>query len=146
VKLYVIGSLRNPRVPEFANELRALGHEVFDDWFASGPEADDKWREYEQARQRGFFDALQGEAARNTFEFDFRHLNEADAVVLLLPAGKSGHMELGWAIGKGKPGYIVCEEYPDRWDVMYCLATRCFAGEISFLNFMRARSVPRGAY
>ena len=137
VKVYVIGSLRNSRVPEFSSELRMLGFDVFDDWFASGPEADDKWRDYEQARQHGFFDAIKGYAARSTFDFDFKHLNEADVVVLLLPAGKSGHMELGWAIGNGKPGYIVCDEYPERWDVLYCLATECFAGEASFMAHMK---------
>jgi len=41
MKLYLIGSLRNPRVPEVAEILRWNGHLVFDDWYAAGPEADD---------------------------------------------------------------------------------------------------------
>lgn len=42
MKVYVIGSLRNPRIPEIANELREkLGCEVFDDWHAAGPHGDD---------------------------------------------------------------------------------------------------------
>ena len=58
------------------------------------------------------------------FDFDVAHLDRADVVVLVLPAGKSAHMEFGWAIGQGKRGYILLEaEDPTRWDVMYKFAT-----------------------
>ncbi len=41
-KVYVIGSLRNPKIANVAETLRQrLGVEVFDDWLAAGPEADD---------------------------------------------------------------------------------------------------------
>lgn len=121
--IYLIGSLRNPQVPIIANQLRAVGLDVFDDWYAAGPEADDKWRDYERGRGRNFKEALSGYAARSVFEFDHRHLERAAAVVLILPAGKSGHLELGWALGKGKPGFILLDS-PDRWDVMYQFATK----------------------
>ena len=41
MRLYVIGSLRNPAVPQVAKRLREAGFLVFDDWYAAGPEADD---------------------------------------------------------------------------------------------------------
>jgi hypothetical protein len=44
---------------------------------------------------------------------------------LILPAGKSGHLELGYMIGKGKLGYILLED-PDRWDVMYQFSSGVF--------------------
>jgi hypothetical protein len=120
--IYLIGSLRNPEIPRIANELRKAGHETFDDWFAAGPEADDKWREYEIGRGHGYLEGLQGFAADHVFQFDRQHLERADSAVLVLPAGKSGHLELGWAIGRGKRGYILLDN-PDRWDVMYLFAT-----------------------
>lgn len=123
--IYLIGSLRNPEVPNIANRLREAGLEVFDDWYAAGPEADDKWRDYERGRGRSYLDALGGAAARNVFEFDRRHLLKASAVVLVLPAGKSGHLELGWSLGRGVPGYILLDN-PERWDVMYQFATGVF--------------------
>lgn len=137
VKVYVIGSLSNAEVPVFADTLRSAGFEVFDDWYASGPEADTEWRHYESARGRTYSQALAGHAATNTFEFDFQHLNDADVVVLLLPAGRSGHLELGWAIGRGKPGYIVLSEKEDRWDVMYKLATDVFHTWDEFLDHLK---------
>ncbi len=123
--IYLIGSLRNPQVPVIAEQLRAAGHETFDDWYAAGPEADDKWRDYERGRGRSYPEALSGYAAGHVFDFDRHHLERADAVVLMLPAGKSGHLELGWAIGRGKPGYILLDD-PERWDVMYKFATGVF--------------------
>jgi nucleoside 2-deoxyribosyltransferase len=135
--IYLIGSLRNPQVPVIANQLREATHEVFDDWYAAGPEADDKWRDYEQARAHTFSEALQGYAANHVFEFDRHHLRRCDAAVLLLPAGKSGHLELGYAIGLGKPGYILMGAEPDRFDVMYRFATGVFYTVEELIDVLR---------
>ena len=124
-KVYLIGSLRNPEVPQIANKIRELGFEVFDDWHAAGPEADDKWRDYEKSRGRTYKEALEGLAANHVYHFDLKHLDESDITILHLPAGKSGHLELGYAIGKGKKGYILLDD-PERWDVMYKFAHGIF--------------------
>lgn len=122
-KVYLIGSLKNPRVPEIAEMLRDEDYTVFDDWYAAGPEADDKWQEYEQNRGRTYPLALKGYAANHVYDFDKKHLNSADMGVLITPAGKSGHLELGYLIGQGKPGYILIDgDHPARWDVMYLFA------------------------
>jgi len=126
VKVYLIGSMRNPKVQEVANWLRDEEFDVFDDWSAVGPEADDYWMLYEKARGRTFVEALKGKAARNVYDFDKRHLDEAAAVVMVAPAGKSAHMELGYTVGRGKPAYILLEGEPERWDIMYQLATGVF--------------------
>lgn len=122
---YLIGSLRNPEIPKIAQKIRELGFEVFDDWYAAGPEADDKWRDYEKQRGRTYKEALDGLAAGHVYQFDFKHLNECDIAVLCLPAGRSGHLELGYAVGKGKKGYILLDN-PERWDVMYKVAHGVF--------------------
>lgn len=121
--IYLIGSLRNPEVPSIASKLRAAGYEVFDDWYAAGPNADDHWRDYEISRGHDFPKALNGYAAEHVYAYDRYHLNRADVGVLVLPAGKSGHLELGYLIGKGKPGYILLDaKGPERFDVMYKFA------------------------
>lgn len=124
--LYLIGSLRNPAVPELANDMRKLGFNVFDDWWSAGKLADDHWQEYENIRGRHYKDALKGHSAQTLFNFDKTHLEKADIAVLLLPAGKSGHIELGWHLGHGKPGYILFDKTPERYDVMYNFATDVF--------------------
>lgn len=122
-KLYIIGSLRNSNVPIIGQKIRDRGYEVFDDWYAGGPEADDRWQEYEKARGRTYQEALGGYAARHIFHFDQWHLNASDAAVLIAPAGKSGHLELGYMAGQGKPTFYFLDD-PDRWDVMlqFCTA------------------------
>lgn len=120
--IYLIGSLRNPEVPKIGNALRALGFDAFDDWFAAGPTADDSWQEYENQRGRSYQEALEGHAARNVFAFDHRHLERADAGVLIMPAGKSGHSEFGFLVGRGKPCFVLFDKTPERYDVMYQFA------------------------
>lgn len=141
--IYLIGSLRNPAIPSIAQEIRAAGFEVFDDWYAAGPEADDKWREYEQGRGRTYIEALGGLAAEHVFSFDRVHLDRADCAVLVLPAGKSGHMELGYIVGSNKPGYILVDS-PDRWDVMYKFATGVFERLEDLIAAIAGQSILRG--
>ena len=121
--IYLIGSLRNEKIPTVARVLRDEHFDVFDDWFAAGPEADDWWRTYEKDKGTSYPAALAGYAARHVFSFDYTHLNRCDFGVLVLPAGKSGHLELGYMCGQGKPCFVLFEEEPERWDVMYQFAT-----------------------
>lgn len=141
MRLYVIGSLRNPAVPQVAKRLREAGFLVFDDWYAAGPEADDKWQAYEQARGRTFAQALDGHAARHVFEFDRKNLEKADAVVLVLPAGKSAHLELGWALGQNKLGYVLLPGEPERYDVMYRFADGVYTSIEQLLEVLRPKKL-----
>ena len=117
-RVYVVGSLRNPRVMDVASRIREAGHEVFEDWFAAGPTADDSWQDYEQQRGRSYVEALHAPAALHVFEFDLKWLQWADSVVAVMPAGKSAYGELCWARGAGKQTYALVEQEPERWDVM----------------------------
>lgn len=118
--------MRNPEIPLIGTYLRGLGFNVFDDWFAGGKIADDEWQAYETRRGRPYDVALKGHAAQHVFQFDKHHLEDSDAAVLVLPAGKSGHLELGVVIGSGKPGYVLFDKEPERWDVMYAFANGIF--------------------
>lgn len=121
--IYLIGSLRNPEIPGLGHSLRDEGWDVFDDWFAAGPEADDYWQKYETEKGSTYGEALEGWAAEHVFAFDKHHLLRSDIGLLVLPTGKSGHLEMGWMLGQGKRGYIYFPEgEPDRWDVMYQFA------------------------
>jgi hypothetical protein len=120
--IYLIGSLRNPEVPNIANKLREAGLEVFDDWHSAGPNADDHLRDHFLAQGLNHKQILKTYAAKNIFEFDKRHILRASVVVLVMPAGKSGFLELGWALGNGKKGYILFDGDPERVDVMFQFA------------------------
>ena len=51
-----------------------------------------------------------------------------------MPAGKSGHIEFGYLVGQGKPGFVLFDAVPERYDVMYQFAylnggSVCFSEE-----------------
>ena len=131
--VYIMGSLKNPEVPSLANDIQSLGVEAFCDWFSPGPNADDHWRDYSKARGLTYAEALQSYAATHIFEFDKFHLDRCDAGVLLMPAGKSAHLEFGYMIGTGKPGYMLIEAEEPRWDIMVQFATKIFFKRSSLL-------------
>jgi hypothetical protein len=136
--IYLIGSLRNPQIPTIANKLReGTKQEVFDSWYSAGEFADDAWRDHEKLKGNSYMEALKGYAARNVFEFDKKHLDRADGVVLALPAGKSGHLELGYTLGRGKWGYILLDD-PERWDVMYQFATGIFTNIEELIHVIKS--------
>jgi len=142
--IYIIGSLRNPEVVQFANELELQGFEAFADWQSPGPDADDFLRDYSKARGRDYKQTLQSHAARHIFEFDLHHIKRCDAAIMLMPAGKSGHLELGYVRGLGKPGYILFDKEPERVDVMYQFATDIFfKKEELFAELKNERNVIR---
>lgn len=120
--LYLIGSLRNERIPKLAQKLREENPhtEVFDDWYSAGPEADDYWKAHQQSKGLEYKDALAGWAARNVFDFDTYHLARSTHALLVLPAGKSGHMEIMYAqYAVGSKTAILLDPENVRWDVMY---------------------------
>lgn len=132
-KIYVVGSLKNSEIPKIANCLRQAGHTVFDDWYSPGPDTDSYWQSYEKVRGKNYIAGLNGYAAKNNFAFDLRHLHQADTTVLVLPCGKSGHMELGYQLGRisafmecgrdaGREGHILLQGEPEKWDLMYRFA------------------------
>jgi nucleoside 2-deoxyribosyltransferase len=138
--IYLIGSLRNPEVQLVAGFLREqLNEEVFDDWASPGPRTDEHWQGYENGRGRTYAEALQGLHAKHVFEFDREHLIRADRVVLVLPAGRSAHLELGWILGQGKPGYVLLEANPTRYDIMYQFANGIASSQDELVDMLRVR-------
>ena len=135
--IYIIGSMRNPRILEVAKALRSIEWDVYEDWHSTGPESDVYWQAYEKARGRTYREALAGYHAQEVFVLDKRHLDRCDATVLVMPAGKSAHLELGYMIGGGKPGYILMDGEPETYDVMHNFATAIFGSLDEMLTVLR---------
>jgi hypothetical protein len=56
------------------------------------------------------------------FNVDKERLNWADTAVMVLPAGRSCHMEFGYMRGQHKNCHILMTQEPDRYDLMYRFA------------------------
>lgn len=124
--VYLIGALKNPAIPDITNTIENLGYEVFSDWWAASEDADDWLRDYYKSRGFGYRDTIRSYAAQHIFSFDKHHLDRADIGLMVMPCGKSGHLELGYMIGQGKRGYILFDQTPERVDIMYNFATDIF--------------------
>jgi len=138
--IYLIGSLRNPEIPRVGEALRKYGFDVFDEWYSASEDADDWLRDYFKFRGLSHKEALHSYVAKHIFEFDKKHLDRADIGVLVMPAGKSGHLELGYIIGQGKPGYVLFDGVPDRIDIMHNFCNDVFFNVDELGRCLKARN------
>ena len=125
MKIYVASSWRNERQPLIVQRLRDAGHEVYD--FRNPIPGDNgfQWSKIDADWQlwgaSEFREALSHHAAEAGFANDLGAMECADAFVLVMPCGRSAHLEAGWAIGQGKPTCILLDSQ-DEPELMYKLA------------------------
>lgn len=123
MKLYVASSWRNERYDEVCARLREAGHELLD-WRETSTafgwsQVDPHYKAWDGP---GFIRGLEHPMARAGFEKDRSLMEEADACILLLPCGKSAHLEAGWFAGQGKPLFILLDEASTA-ELMYGFAS-----------------------
>jgi len=127
MKIYVASSWRNKRHPIVVDFLRDYGHEVFDFRRPEPGNVGFHWSEidpmWEMRVPAVFRLALTTPSAKKGFQADLGGMEWADACVLLLPCGRSAHLEAGWFVGQGKPCYILLPEEGFEPELMYKLAT-----------------------
>lgn len=108
-KIYVATSWRNGFQPSVVERLRELGHEVYD--FRNPPkgmgfswsEIDPAWEDW---KFEAYKEALKTPRAVEGFNSDKDGLDWSDLTVLVLPCGRSAHLEAGYAAGQGKPVFV----------------------------------------
>jgi nucleoside 2-deoxyribosyltransferase len=115
--------MKNPKIPHIEKEISNWGHEVFAEWWSPGPDADRHWQDYCRFKGLSYSEALNGWHARQVCDIDKFHLDRCDIGILALPAGRSGHIEIGYLRGLGKKAYILQDGEPDHYDLMYRLVT-----------------------
>lgn len=127
MRLYVASSWRNSEQPGVVDILRAVGHDVYD---FRKPNSDNQgfhWSDIDPAWRdwspEAFRVGLNHKIAIDGFASDFRAMEWADAFVLVLPCGRSAHLEAGWAVGQGKRTIILLRD--GEPELMYKMATVC---------------------
>lgn len=124
MNIYLASSWRNERQPEILLELRAAGHDVYD--FRNPAPDDDgfRWTEVDPNWKRWtpeqFITGLKHPIAAKGFANDWEAMLEADACVLLLPCGRSAHLEAGYFVGARKPLLILLDNAPHTYDDRPC--------------------------
>ena len=108
-------------------QLREKGHTIYNfrdtnSWFR-WEEIDPEWESW---GNKEFASALSHPLAKRAFESDFIGMNWADACVLIMPCGRSAHIEAGYMKGKGKLLYILLDGEKPRAELTYSIANGIF--------------------
>jgi nucleoside 2-deoxyribosyltransferase len=126
MRIYVASSWKNVEQIAVVRALQACGHEVYDfrhpapgNTGFSWSEMDPLWRQWTPDDYRK---ALQHPIAMKAYAFDVGALQSCDVCVLVLPSGRSASWEFGYAMGRGKRGYVLQME-KDEPELMYSEAT-----------------------
>ncbi len=105
--IYLASSWRNTEQPRVCTVLRGAGHKVYDfrnPWYADGgfawSDLDPDWKAWTAEEYRK--NLLYNPIASHGYNNDMRAMEWADTCVLLLPSGRSAHLEAGWFCGRGK--------------------------------------------
>lgn len=77
---------------------------------------------------------LKSKIVLNLFEKDMQGLKMSKNLLLVLPAGTSGHMESGIAYGLGKCCYVLGK--PETTDTLYNIFTEIFPNETKLEDFL----------
>ena len=106
-RIYLASSWRNPYQPSLVVLLREHGHEVYDFRKPSAELAGFHWEEIgldpKTCTANQYIQAITNHPrAALGYMSDMRAMEWADTCVLLLPCGRSAHLEAGWFAGRGK--------------------------------------------
>jgi len=114
MKIYVASSWRNDNQQNVVVALRAGGHLVYDfrnpDHGGGGFHWSDIDPDWQQWSPEKFREGLEHDVAASGFGSDMDAMKWADACVLVMPCGRSAHLELGWFVGAGKRTVILLED------------------------------------
>jgi len=116
--VYVASSWRNPLQIGIVATLKAAGLSVYDfrnpEPGNSGfgwREIDPHWQLWKPSQWRA---ALATDVARKGFALDKAGMDAADCCVLVLPCGRSAHLEAGYMAAQGKPVFTLALESDDH--------------------------------
>ncbi len=104
--IYVASSWRNKYQPEVVQVLKDMGKRLYDFRNAGTAhagfhwsEVDADWKSWDATRYKA---GLEHPIAQEGFKSDMDALLASTDTLLVLPCGRSAHLELGCAVGKGQ--------------------------------------------
>lgn len=119
--IYVASSWKNYIQQSVITAIRAFNIDCYDFKYDEG--ANFHWSEVgvnsEIERVSDYRAALSTDRACAGFASDKAALEKADACILVLPCGKSSHLELGYCIGQGKRTAIFTLDDEIQPELMY---------------------------
>lgn len=140
MKIYVASSWKNVElVRVVANFLRNQGFEVDDFTDDSRGRYVFHYSEIGNLEDLDPITFLYDPRAQRAFQEDKKWIDWADVVIMLMPAGKSSHLEAGYAKGAGKIVIIYWHNGAPKgeFDVMYGFADLLSEDIVEVIGFLR---------
>ena len=126
-KVYVASSWRNDLQQKVVGILRSEGHEVYDFKNPSPGDRGFHWYEIDPLWKgwsvQDFVKALKHPLAQAGFKKDYSAMFWADCCVMVMPCGRSAHIEAGYFIGVRKTVIILAMQDVEP-ELMYLLASK----------------------
>lgn len=121
------------KIKDLAEVLRAFKHKVFDFTDATHRDCEldgfvfnaSDWSG-KPLEQIDWIEFMQYSATKRAYHSDKAGLDWSEATILLLPSGRSSHIEAGYSVGKGKPLFILGDLPLGDFDTMYGFAECLF--------------------
>jgi len=139
-KIYIASSWKNVvQVRALANTLRQCGFEVDDFTDDSTGRYVFHYSEIGNLYQIDPISFLEDSRSQRAYQEDKKMIDWADAVVMVMPAGRSSHLEAGYAKGQGK---VLIIYWPTclpkgEFDVMYGFADLLTKNLDEVVDFLR---------
>lgn len=152
MRIYVASSWKNTLQPSVVAALREAGHDVYD--FRNPVPGDHgfSWKqclhadtEYVPILDPRLFrdEVLTHPVAQASFAKDMGALKNANVTVLVLPCGRSAHLELGWAAGAGQRTVVLLDDPLSEPELMYLACTKLCVSVEEVLETLAAWVVQR---
>jgi hypothetical protein len=146
-KIYLASSWRNELQPDVLALLESAGHHVYDFRNPGEGKKGFSWSEIDPHWQSwtpwAFTQALGTDIADRGFGNDWNGMEWADTGVLLLPCGRSAHIEAGYFVGHPtKSLHIYAPELPEP-ELMYKMANGVHLTVDSLLAALEQEAVDR---
>lgn len=139
-RIYVASSWRNQMQPAIVHMLRAAKFEVYDfrnpepgDTGFAWSDIDPDWLGWTPER---YVELLEHPVAQEGYGKDLAAMEWADTFVLVLPCGRSAHLELGWAAGRGKSTVILTSEDGFEPELMYRMVDHIVTSPLDLLGVL----------
>lgn len=119
------------KVMELTEKMRAIGLQVLS-FLEYHPNRDDVDADPEEVMRKFEGRSQDDNMVEQLSRLDIAHIKRADAVILLLPAGISSHMEAGYAYGLGKRCILIGT--PEKTETTYCMFSERHNSIDEFIN------------
>lgn len=134
-KIYVASSWRNEYHGTVVKALEVCGHEVYD---FKAPTSGFNWKQidpnWESWTPQEYIEHLyHTPLAGEGYTSDKNTLDWCDTCVIVLPCGRSAHLEAGYCIGQGKKTFFLIYLEKFEPELMYLLGDGCYTDLESLL-------------